>query len=451
MAVVALVIVVLLAIHADLVENVCCENGTKLLLVSMDGFRWDYVKTARTPNFRSLAARGVFAEHINSSFVTKTFPNHYTIATGLYEESHGIISNRMYDPVFDQKAGYGSIRSKWWEGEPIWVTARRQGLKSATYFWPGSEWEINGFRPNYWVRYNKKHKFKRRVDKVMQWLTKDNVTMATLYFHEPDSTGHRYGPGSRQVREKVEEMDNMLGYIMEQFTSNNLWATTNLIVTSDHGMADMDLKNKIIDISKIISIKNDINFTLDSGAFMQIFPKTSAIDIVDNLNSPNLEMTAYLKENIPEIWHYKNHRRIAPIIIVANEGWAVVKTKPTYSSKGTHGYDNNLQSMKPIFYAAGPSFKTGYGAGPFHVVDIYPLMCKILGIDPAPNNGSLSHVMPLLLPEKTTEQEVKQKEIKQNKVKQKEVKQVGSGGVGTYFSIIFGILCHIFTRVFRVM
>eukprot|EP00493_Phyllostaurus_siculus_P026089 UN26434 len=190
------------------------KYADKLLLISYDGFRYDYLDNVTTPNFDYLAEQGVKAPYINGTFITKTFPSHFTIATGLYEEDHGIVSNEMWDPVFKENFTMKTHDAKWWNGgEPIWITTRLQGKRSATYFWPGSEAEIQGTRANNWKMYNKSVPFKDRVDQTISWLRDDNVNMATLYFHEPDGTGHKYGPHATETRDMVVEMDTLLGYI----------------------------------------------------------------------------------------------------------------------------------------------------------------------------------------------------------------------------------------------
>ena len=231
----------------------------------------------------------------------------------------------MYDPVFNETFGMGTKDPKWWNGgEPIWVTARKHNLKSATYFWPGSETEIRGYRPNIWLAYNESHLFLPRVDKVIEWFTQDGIDVATLYFHEPDHTGHIYGPDSVEMTLKVEEMDGVLGYLMEQFDRNNLWDSVNLIVTSDHGMTNVDFINKDIDITKLVSVQDHIDFTMDSGPIMHFMPKGNASDLVHMLNAKNMPMQVFLKEDIPDFWHYKNNRRVMPVFALANDGWSIM-------------------------------------------------------------------------------------------------------------------------------
>ncbi|KAL3875740.1 hypothetical protein ACJMK2_033661 [Sinanodonta woodiana] len=372
----------------------------KVLLISMDGFRWDYIEQHHTPNFDAFAAEGVRARYINNTFITKTFPCHYSIVIGLYEESHGIIANRMYDPVFNETFTMATKTSKWWDGgEPVWVTARKHGKKSATYYWPGSETEIHGFRPNIWKHYNESDPFNIRIDTVIQWLLDDQADIVTLYFHEPDYTGHKFGPNSTEVSEKIKEMDGWLGYLMKNLTDHGLWDSVNVIVTSDHGMTAIDVNSRVIDIYDYVD-PSTIQLIATFGEIMSILPVNGKEDeMVRNLTSKP-HMTVYKKKDIPEHWHYKNNRRIMPILLVAEEGWLIVKNRTAYppvNVRGSHGYDNRLSSMKPIFYARGPDFKRNYLARPFNSIDLYPLMCKLLGIDPAPNNGTLDNTADILV------------------------------------------------------
>ncbi|XP_055957013.1 ectonucleotide pyrophosphatase/phosphodiesterase family member 5 [Patella vulgata] len=350
----------------------------KVLLVSMDGFRWDYLDKIDTPHFDYLADHGVKVRYVNNTFITETFPCHYSIATGLYEESHGIIANKMYDPVFNETFGMANHDPKWWEaGEPIWITATKQNMKSATYFWPGSEVAIKGVRPEIWYPYNESVPFEERIDTVMDWFANQGVHLATLYFHEPDHTGHLYGPDSQQIKDKVVYMDNILGYLLGKLRENQLWDSVNVIITSDHGMTSVDVDTQ------------------------NILPEDGQVDTVYQSlknQSDAMHLTVYKKEDIPEHYHYKNNRRVMPVVALADEGWLVVDNKHRYDYHpgGAHGYNNQFMSMKPIFLAHGPNFKSNYRQESIKNVDIYPLICELLGVVASPNNGSLSNTEDML-------------------------------------------------------
>lgn len=370
--------------------------SNKVLLVSMDGFRWDYIQRTATPHFDALAERGTRADFINNTFITKTFPCHYSIATGLYEESHGIISNAMYDPITGQRFNMGSKETFWWDGgEPLWVTVEKAGLKSATYYWPGSESVIRGHRPTEYRKYNESVEFNVRVDTVVDWLTdpEKDISFAMLYFHEPDLTGHVYGPDSEEVLAKVRAMDEVLGYIVSSFDSARLWESVNLIVTSDHGMTQIDSSN-LIDLLHYVSNDVLIQVPPSMGSTANIMVAAGKVDEVLRNLSRAEHMDVYRRQDVPERFHYSNNPRILDIVAIADEHWTIVRNASTYKdrSKGAHGYDNTLMSMKPIFYARGPNIAANTVVEPFNSVDIYPMVCNILGIQPAPNNGSLENI-----------------------------------------------------------
>lgn len=375
-------------------SKVCRKYANQVLLVSMDGFRYDYPEKVSTPNFDRMASLGVRAAYVNNTFTTKTFPSHYSMATGLYEESHGIVGNHMYDPIFNETFSMRSHESKWWDqGEPIWITTRKRGLKSGTLFWPGSETEIHGLRPNTWYPYNESISFETRMDLVIDMLKKDKYNFVTTYFHEPDRTGHVFGPESQEVKDKIVEMDSLLGTLLDKLNTSGLLDSVNLIVTSDHGMATLDYDNKLVDIYDLVD-RTKIKFTVDSGPIMQVVPMEGQIGAVVRGINRNIHLTAYRKEDIPEHWHYKNNRRVMPVFVLAEEGWTITANK-TYSrlhpEKGNHGYDNSLMIMRPIFYAIGPNIRPGMSVPPIKSLDIYPMICELLAISPAPNNGTLDN------------------------------------------------------------
>ncbi|XP_022255647.1 ectonucleotide pyrophosphatase/phosphodiesterase family member 5-like [Limulus polyphemus] len=376
----------------------------KLLLVSFDGFRYDYIGKYKTPNFDRVAQAGVRAQlGVQTAFVTKTFPDHYTIATGLYEESHGIVSNTMYDPKFNTTFDMKNLETRWWDGgEPIWTTAKLQGVKVGSFFWPGSEVLLKNVKPNICMAYNKSTPFKARVDITIGWLSKKNVDLAVLYFHEPDSAGHKYGAFSSEVEKTVKTVDETLGYILDKLEQTNLLNKVNLILVSDHGMTNVTLDSKhIIALNESLELEQYVQIIADYGPVAAILPKKDKEDLVYNhLKTAHPNMTVYRKKDIPNHFHYKNHRRIMPIIAVADEGYYIVPQRPQNLSDiaiGQHGYDNRLRSMRPLFLARGPNFKKNFTIkSVFNTVNIYPMLCYLLNIKPAPNNGSLEIVKEFL-------------------------------------------------------
>lgn len=263
---------------------------------------------------------------------------------GLHPESHGIVGYEMYDAVYDEVWKFWNTDPKWWNGgEPIWVTARRQGQESGSYFWLGSEVRIRGYRPNHWLKYNESIPFKARVDEVIRWFTEEEADVVTLYFNEPDYTGHATGPapGSRQTVAKIREADDVVGYILEKMEANGLLDTINLIVTSDHGMTDCDVRNKVINVYDHVPYYL-IKIIADEGAVANILPEEGKTQqVYEALKGVHPNMSVYYKQFVPEKYHYKHHRRIHPVVAIADEGWLIigvsynitVRTGPLYRGK----------------------------------------------------------------------------------------------------------------------
>ncbi|ESO96943.1 hypothetical protein LOTGIDRAFT_214482 [Lottia gigantea] len=368
----------------------------KVLMISMDGFRWDYLDMVpETPHIKQMAGNGVQLKYVNNTFITKTFPTHYAIATGLWEETHGIVGNSMYDPLFNETFRMGNTETKWWnEGEPIWITAKKQNLKTGTYFWPGSEVKIQGMYPDIWKRYNGSVPFRDRVDTVVDWFQNGHVDLATLYFNEPDHTGHLFGPFSDEIKAKVREMDSLLGYLINKLNEAGVLSSLNIILTSDHGMTEVNKTTRIIYLDAYVN-PDDIYLIPESGPVANILPKPGRENIVYNdLRGKHSKMTVYRKEDIPEHFHYKNNRRVMPIVAIAADGWMIEYNSSSmgkWDPRGNHGYDNRLLDMRPIFVAQGPNFKDNYKTNSINSVDIYPMLCALLGIQPAPHNGTLDN------------------------------------------------------------
>ncbi|RDD43637.1 Ectonucleotide pyrophosphatase/phosphodiesterase family member 3 [Trichoplax sp. H2] len=408
------------------VKSICNAKVKPLLLISVDGFRWDYHKRGFSPNLTAfgkatesrgrlptlcvnqvynynLASRGVRADYMQSCFPTKTFPNHYSIVTGLYPAHHGIVANTFFDPQLNDKFYIGaknSTQSKWWGGEPIWVTARKNNLKAASYFWVGSESEIKGYRPNYWYRYNGSIPFMERVHQVFRWLEmpeSERPTMITLYFDQPDYAGHVYGPESSQVNEQIKRIDDTLGAIFMGLKKRGLENCVNIIVISDHGMRKTCC-SRMIYLDQFINITtNDI---INRGTFGGIRVKGgNATEIAEKLRCKSKFWRVYKKEDMPVRFHYDNNSRIPDVIILPNENWLV---RPSYNPRYTfcnganHGWDNLDTDMRTIFMAAGPGFKKAKVIKPFKNIELYNVMAALLGVKPAKNDGNMGRLNSIL-------------------------------------------------------
>ena len=369
-----------------------------VILVSLDGCRYDYPRLARTPNLDKIEAAGFKAEGLQTSFPSKTFPNHLSIVTGLYPEHHGIIANRIYDAEADEyyTLGGAAVREgKWYQGEPIWVTAEKQGVKTATYFWPGSEAEINGYRPSYYKAYDGTVPYSERVDKILEWLALPDAKrpqFLTLYFEEPDLSGHHFGPASTEAIAALEDVDKYLGILLDKIQTENLEEKVNVIVVSDHGMTSLN-RNNVIFLDDYIDM-NAVR-VVDYSAVVAIRPNPEEVETVyKQLKNAHPHMQVYRKGEVPEKYHYNDYKFIQPIIGILDLGWSAT-THPyfdshsNYPSKGTHGFDPDYKEMNAIFYGKGPAFKKGTRLPVVQNTNIYELMCAILKITPAPNDGNL--------------------------------------------------------------
>ncbi|XP_023655386.1 ectonucleotide pyrophosphatase/phosphodiesterase family member 5 isoform X2 [Paramormyrops kingsleyae] len=375
------------------------EELSKLLLVSFDGFRWDYLHRVPTPNFDALIKDGVQVERVENVYITKTYPNHYTMITGLYAESHGIVANEMYDPNLNLTFNMDKMEiydSRWWdEAVPLWVTNQIAGHRSGAVMWPGSDVKIHGIYPTYYLVYNASMPFQARVQRLIDWFKNEEaINFGILYWEEPDMSGHSLGPDSPQMEGVITDIDNKLGVLVEQLRDAGIFDQLNLIITSDHGMAELSTE-RIIALDDYID--GNLYSWIDKSPVVGILPKEGKFDeVYSTLVNASSNMVVYKKDDILDRFGYKHNDRIMPIIIEAKEGWTIVQNKNGSFMAGNHGYDNTLLSMQPIFVAHGPAFRQGYAKRFMRSVDLYPLMCSILGIQPSPNNGSLDNVEDLL-------------------------------------------------------
>ena len=406
-----LFILVLVAVHAHLIaaQQPVTDLKPTVILISLDGFRYDYLDKYSPPTLNALAKDGVRAKWMIPSFPTKTFPNHYTIATGLYPEHHGIVENNIYDfgEVFKIDDHEKVRDSKWWWGEPIWVTADKQGQLSASYFFVGTEAEIEGKRPSYWRNYNGKVPNDMRVDKVLGWLDlpqDKRPTMISMYFSDTDDTGHEFGPDTEEMKYTVWNVDRVIQRLVDGLRTRKIDNKVNIIIVSDHGMAAVNLRN-----TTFLDDYFDFDQTeriLWTNEIVQIFPKAGRTDDIYSKIKALKHSTCWKKTDIPSRLHYSEGKRIAPIVCSSEEGWLTTNHK-RYNDwikdldeldrpRGAHGYDNKYQSMMATFIAHGEAFKKGYIAEPFENVEVYNLMCKILKLKSPKNDGDLDHVKKML-------------------------------------------------------
>ncbi len=378
-----------------------------VILIALDGFRADYLDKYQPPTLNKLASEGVRAKWLIPSFPTKTFPNHYTVATGLYPDNHGIIENNMYDAMFDAEFHLDNeaVRDgRWWSGEPIWVTAERQNQRAASFFYPGTEADIMGVRPTFTREYNGKVPNELRVDTILEWLdlpASKRPTMFTIYFSLIDDAGHEFSGNAVETRYDVLNIDRTVGRLVDGLKKRKIDEQANLIFFSDHGMSTYTRRNAII-LDEMFD-ENLAERVFYVGEFVQIFPKAGKEDeIYQTIKSklpPNAKI--YRKSELPARFKFGKHPRIAPLLVLPDAGSIVMKRKDFDKAKkdgtldkprGAHGYDNQDESMRATFIAHGAAFKNGIIVEPFENIHIYNLMTKILGLTPAKNDGDFERV-----------------------------------------------------------
>lgn len=376
-----------------------------VILISIDGFRHDYLSRYDAPHLAALAANGVRAASLIPSFPTKTFPNHYTLVTGLYPAHHGIIANNMYDPVLDASFSLGNRAAvqdaRWWGGEPIWVALERGGRKTAPLFWPGSEAPIQGTAPAYWRPYDGAFSGRQRVDQLLEWLdlpAGERPVFLTLYFSEVDDAGHRYGPESDSTAAAVARVDALIGRLLDGLKARGLFDRVNLLVASDHGMAETGA-DRVVLLDDYVAL--DRVRVVDWNPVLMLYPEEGQEDAVYEALRSAAPLTVYRRDEVPARLHFEGHRRIPPIVAVADAGWSITsraryERDPSQFAGGNHGYDPATPAMGALFIGHGPAFKKGLVTGPFQNIHLYNLMTSILDVPAAPNDGALDSVRVML-------------------------------------------------------
>jgi predicted AlkP superfamily pyrophosphatase or phosphodiesterase len=379
-----------------------------LLLISIDGLHPGHLGKGYTPNLDRLASEGVRAEWMNPSYPVLTFPNHFTLVTGLRPDHHGIIHNSMRDEVVgtfrvaDLKAG---ADARWWQGEPIWNTAGKAGLRTAIWAWPGNMAPIGGVRPTRHVEYSPQVSPAARADVVVGWLTEPIATrprLAALYFENVDTVGHDHGPNAPQTQATVREVDAAIGRILDALDASGRRAHTNVVIVSDHGMADVR-PDQYVTLEEMVPFEQAE--ALSTGQVIGFIPHAGFETIAaQRLLGRHPSYECWRKQELPARWRYGQHPRVPAIVCQMDEGWNALPAKqlqhmltpPEQLNRGSHGYDPSLPSMRATFIAAGPGFRSGTTLPSFDNVDVYPLLAHLLGITPAPNDGRLETFNPVL-------------------------------------------------------
>jgi predicted AlkP superfamily pyrophosphatase or phosphodiesterase len=387
---------------------VASDPPVGLVLVSIDGLAAEYLERFEAPHLVQLGADGVRARSLIPVFPTKTFPNHYTIVTGLWPEHHGIVSNTIYDPDLDATFRITdrdeSTKTRWWGGEPLWVTLERQGKVAATMFWPGSDVEIRGVRPSFWRPYERSFPGAERIAEVLGWFdlpADERPAFTTLYFHDVDSAGHGFGPESAEVRDALATVDGHIGALLAGLAARDVLERVDVVVVSDHGMAALDHERLIVldehvdtEALHIVELSPVLGIHVPQEDAGQIGALVAKLDGIEHLS-------AWRREDLPERLHLRASPRTPSIVALADEGWRITRRKDLTSlwrlpAGGAHGYDPELASMHGVLLARGPSFRRGAVVDSFENVHLYELLAAVLGVEPAPNDGSLDVVRHLL-------------------------------------------------------
>jgi predicted AlkP superfamily pyrophosphatase or phosphodiesterase len=367
-----------------------------VILISIDGWRWDYLERYPAPRLRALADAGVLVERLIPPFPSRTFPSHYSLVTGLRAERHGIVGNDMYDPesglVFRSSNPLSAADPRWWQGEPIWVTAERQGRRSACMFWPGSEAAIAGVRPTYWHRYRHNLPGEDRVRQVLDWLDlapEHRPAFITLYFADVDDAGHRHGPDSEPTRRALLEVDAHVGALVDGIAARGLDDRVHLVVVSDHGMTAVS-PERVLFLDDVICLEDvQVDF---SGPMVGVRPLGLSIDrcVAALQNLPHVRVMR--KTDLSPALGYANHARVPDILVLADEGWRIY-TRAQWARNanrndgGEHGYESSYGSMAGAMVAWGAGYRRGLRIQAADNIHVYALLCATLGLDPAPHDG----------------------------------------------------------------
>lgn len=383
------------------VQSWAAGRDNYTVIISLDGLRWDYLDTYDVPFMNQLAREGVKAV-MQPSFPSKTFPNHYTLATGLTPDHHGIIANIFWDREKGVEYSLSNKEtradSRYYGGDPVWLTAKHQGVKTATVFWVGSDVAVKGEYPTYWRDYQTEQlDFESRVDEIIRLLSlpeQDRPHLVMAYFEEPDRSGHDNGPMHRNTRLAVENMDLLLSKLWARIQLLPFADKVNFIVTGDHGMASVDPK-RFVDIDDVLPKRwyerfcNDYPTLIYASAPQYIDSICDALQHVDHIR-------AWKRADIPAYLGYGTDKNMGDVVVLPDVGW-LFADKPSKKQRGSHGFDHTAADMQVGFRAIGPDFKVGYvKADRFRNVCVYPLLCYLLGVTPSPNDGSLEEVRDLL-------------------------------------------------------
>ncbi len=379
-----------------------------LILISIDGFRADYIDRGVSPALSTLAAQGVRATRMTPSFPSVTFPNHTALITGQYPDHNGIVNNAFEDTAMPGRFSMASHEAPWWmQSTPIWITAERAGIHTGVMFWPGVGVPHQGTLPGLWHDFDHTIAPNDRIDTVLGWLdlpATERPGFVTLYFEDVDSAGHNFGPDSAEVNAAIARIDAAIARLTGGLKARGMAA--NLIVVADHGMAPVGNKNVILldDLIDLASAK-----VVFDGTILGINPAATPAGAIarEKLLTQPQHMHCWDKAQVPADLHYGTNPRVPALVCQVDIGWLALthdefvraQTKHAGVERGAHGYDIHDPAMGALFIAQGPAFRTGLVTPGFQNVDVYPLMAKVMGITPLANDGNLDDVVALLKPQ----------------------------------------------------
>jgi predicted AlkP superfamily pyrophosphatase or phosphodiesterase len=379
------------------------QSRPSVILVSIDGFRWDYLDRGLTPTLMTLARDGVRAKALVPVFPTKTFPNHYAIVTGRYPARNGILGNEFTAPDVGARFSLADRRAvrdaRFWLAEPIWVTAERQGQRTAPFFWPGSEAAIEGVHPTYVVPYDRDLPDTDRVRRVLGWLDlppKRRPTFLTMYLSGVDAAGHRYGPDAPETRAAIAHADSVVGRLVAGLARRRLAGVVDLIVVSDHGMAATS-PDRLVPLGEYLP--RDWVEVDNLSPVLMAWPRAGLNDSVYARLRRAPHLTVYRKAELPARFRLRGSPRVPPVLAMADPGWTIRWEREgpaAWTTYGDHGYDDSLPDMGAIFLARGPAFRRGVAVPAFRNIHLYSLLAKLLRLQPVPTDGSLDSVRSLL-------------------------------------------------------
>ena len=385
-------------IHVDNGPNSeVAQRSHYVVLVSLDGFRWDYAKRDGATHLLALGKKGVWApEGMLPSYPSLTFPNHFTIVTGLYPEHHGLVANSFYDET--KRARYAIsdpeavTDGSWYSGVPLWSLAESQGMRSACFFWPGSEAKIAGYRPTYYLHFDNKIDDIARIDQVVSWLRlppAERPHFITLYYAEPDHEGHEFGPDAPETRAAVKKVDGLIGRLEKDLKATGL--PIDLVVVSDHGMAKEE--GPWINLDKYA----DLSGFESAGPLLYAKSEADAEHAYNQLKKASSQFVVYRRKNVPADLNFSQNPREGDPVIIAKGPYAIrahapADGKPDHPpTAGMHGFDPHIMpEMKSSFYAAGPDIVEGKTVLPFENVNLYPWIAHLLGLKAPKTDGSLN-------------------------------------------------------------